>query len=105
MKIIHSAFLLLCHSLWDLVSPPISTIILCDGKITNSGNYRDNLQEKYFKQQMFKHFANMHAETDASCFKSEMFNAKNIFARSTLDDKIFSCLEMNLNDSTFHYAN
>ncbi len=47
----------------------------------------------------------MHAETDASCFKSEMFNAKNIFARSTLDDKIFSCLEMNLNDSTFHYAN
>ncbi len=84
--------------------PPTMTVILCDDRILNLDDCGDYLQEKYSKQPMFKHFADMYPEAWGIAFKSGMFKAESVFASSILDDKIFAFLEMNLNDSTFHYA-
>lgn len=84
--------------------PPTMTVILCDDRIMNLDDCGDYLQEKYSKQPVFEHFADMYPEAGGLAFKSEMFKAESVFASSTLDNKIFAFLEMNLNDSTFHYA-
>ena len=84
--------------------PPTMTVILCDDKILNLDDCGEYLQEKYSKQTMFKHFADSYPDARGLGFKSGMFRVESIFASSTLDDKIFASLEMNLNNSTFHYA-
>jgi len=87
-----------------MVLPPTMTVILCDDRILGLDDCRDYLQEKYSKQPMFEHFADIYPEARGLAFKSEMFRAESVFASSILDEKIFAFLEMNLNDSTFHYA-
>lgn len=84
--------------------PPTWGVILCDDKILNLDDCGDYLQEKHSKQPMFKHFADLYPEAEGIAFKSRMFKAESVFASSILDDKIFAFLEMNLNNSTFHYA-
>ena len=87
-----------------MVLPPTWTVILCDDQILNLDNCVDYLQEKYSKLPMFKHFAEMYPDAEGLYITSSRFNAESVGGSSTLDDKIFAFLEMNLNDSTFHYA-
>ena len=84
--------------------PPTMTVILCDDRILNLDDCGDYLQEKYSKHPVFEHFAGMYPDAEGIAFKSSMFKAESVFASSILDDKIFVFLEMDLNDSTFHYA-
>jgi hypothetical protein len=87
-----------------VVLSPTWTVILCDDRILNLDDCGDYLQEKYSKLQMFNHFAGMYPDAWGIGFQSSMFKADNVFASSILADNVFVFLEMNLNDSTFHYV-